>query len=164
MHYCFDTLARFVLVKVARAASSMWCHLLAVVVATLVPRAMYAAENNVDEALFGEWVIVEMVYNGTVQDFQGGTGGWFRIEKEGFFARADETHFYSPKDSCTIGPRGIDIWEKRFGRVRLLQALYELKDGRLRIVWRDDYGERPTSFDARRDNRLTLYILKKVAK
>jgi len=65
----------------------------------------------------------------------------------------------------TIGrPAEIDIDDTGpLGGARsFLKGLYELKDGKLRIVWRgDDKREHATHFDALKDPRLTLFVLKK---
>jgi len=45
----------------------------------------------------------------------------------------------------------------------VLKRLYELKGGKLRIVWVDDVNKRrPTEFDAVNNKHLTLCVLKKV--
>ena len=44
----------------------------------------------------------------------------------------------------------------------LLKARYDLKDGRLRVIWQKGYGERPTDFDAVGNPSLTHFVLKKV--
>jgi len=125
------------------------------------------------EALYGEWEVVEMVYLATPQDFGAGNGGWFLFEPGGFWRSFNQEQRDSDnqnkklkaltKNRCVIGEREIDIWVKHLsGKEMLLQARYDLKDGKLRIIWRADYGPRPIHFDALQDERLTLFVLKKV--
>jgi hypothetical protein len=134
-----------------------------VVLMILSPAYCVDDESEVRDALYGEWVIVRMVYRGKVQDSGGVPLGWIKIEKNSF-AIADSDHRYAPKQPCTIGPRReIDILDRSLGKEQVIKALYHLdEEGELQVIWRNDYGERPSNFDALQDSRLTLYVLKKV--
>jgi hypothetical protein len=44
------------------------------------------------------------------------------------------------------------------------KGLYETRDGKLRIIYREDFGDRPTAFGAVADPDLTLLVLKRAAK
>jgi len=126
----------------------------------LAPPAI-AQEVNPAAALAGEWEIVEMIFRGKVQDFSGKPGGWIWFRK-GEFAIAYSTREGPATRPCTIRPREIDIQPDPFARnERVIKAHYDLQGESLRIVWRDDYGDRPMSFDAQKDSHLTLYVLKK---
>jgi len=137
-------------------------------------------KTNPGEALYGEWVVVEMIYRGMVQDLNGGPGGWFEFNKEGVIIIPDadtdaktRERTYRVKSAgngiryaTVIRGNQLDIHHKFFGGTRewTTKALYDLKDGKLRIIWSEN-DERPTDFDeAYKDPRLTYYGLKRVAK
>jgi len=110
------------------------------------------------DALVGEWEIVEMIYKGKVQDFRGGSGGWIKIERESYSHSGSGKRDYGLKHPCRIGASEFDITF----RDRVSKGLYEMRDGKLRIVYREDLGDRPAAFDAVANPDLTLLVLKKV--
>jgi uncharacterized protein (TIGR03067 family) len=129
--------------------------------------------NDPGKALYGEWEIVEMIYKGKVQDFGlGRNGGWFLFEPGGFIRSRDEEQrrqLDNPgmkklvTNRCFIGRREIDILLNASRMdAQWIFGIYELKDGVLRIVLANEAGPRPTRFDALNDDRLILYVLKKV--
>jgi hypothetical protein len=124
-----------------------------------------AGKYDPDKALVGEWEIVEMIYKGKVQDFQGKSGGWMTF-RYGQWAEADSDRRYAFQSKYTIaGPGEIDIDRK--GLVAswggIWKCRYEISDGRLWFICPDYYGGlRPTSFDAQADPSLKLYVLQKV--
>ena len=68
-------------------------------------------------------------------------------------------------DYTIVGPGEIDVNMKGLFNPAgsIWKALYEHKDGKLRIVWNNhDPEERPTHFDAMMDRTLKLHVLKKV--
>jgi hypothetical protein len=141
-----------------------------------------AMEQNTPDsaaALEGDWQVIEMVYRTTVQDLKGGPGGWFIFGKGGviIFLSADtdaKTLEFSKRVNGVGNPiryavdiraREMDIWFKFpwSKEATLTKAIYELRDDKLRIVWRDGEGERPTDFDeVYKDKTLTLYVCKRV--
>src|SRR5262245_22930848 len=119
-------------------------------VVALAPPAI-AQEVDPAAALAGEWQIVEMIFHGKVQDFKGKPGGWIWFRK-GEFAIAYSTREGPVKRPCTIRSGEIDIQPEPSDRNgRVIKALYDLQGESLRLVWRDDYGDRPTSFDAQEE-------------
>jgi uncharacterized protein (TIGR03067 family) len=146
---------------------------LMIVLASLVAAPAFGQEkNDPGDALYGEWEVVEMIFHGKVQDFGIGNGGWFLFEPGGFIRSFNEEQRRELDNQrvkallmerCFIGRREIDIRTKFLSREGDWRySLYELKDGKLRIVYREDNGPRPTHFDALKDDRLTLFVLKKV--
>src|SRR5262245_11882126 len=128
------------------------------------------------DAIYGEWEIVEITFNGRVQVLPEPPVGWFIIEKGGFIwilygdvkKTRDDIHSHKGirrgwTEPCVIRPGEIEVWEKykKEPKVRFT-ALYEIKDGKLRFVWNEVTGERPKSFDAMNDRQLALYVAKKV--
>jgi len=144
-----------------------------IVLATLLTLPTFGQDRtDPGEAIYGEWEIVEMVFRRTVQDLGGGPGGWFIFERGGFdylYNVGDRTKIDRMKanksramDPCVIRPRELDISNKDRPDDEPMKALWELKDGTLRVIWREGGGERPTDFDeAYKDPRQTLFVLKK---
>src|SRR6185295_11597253 len=108
------------------------------------------------DALYGEWAIDEMVFEGVDQEASK-FGWWIRFTKDSFEIS------YGAKCPCVIRPGEIDIdISKLAGGGGPILARYDLKGEKLRLVWGGDVGDgRPTSFDALNNPRLTLYVLKK---
>jgi hypothetical protein len=131
--------------------------LLIVLVTMLASLVLGQDKLDAGKALYGEWEIVEMVFKGRMQQNKTGLLGWIRFGERGF-SIAKEDRQYIVEHMCSFNGRNVDITIA--GKV--LQVLIEHKDDNLRIVWRNDYGERPKDFDAMKDSRLTLYVLKKV--
>jgi len=115
-------------------------------------------KDDPSKPLQGEWEIVGMIYKGKVQDSGGLPLGWIKFEKKGL-AIANGEHSYGSNLPCTIRREEIDILDKLFGAEKTLRALYIFQNQELWIVWAEDY--RPTHFDAAKDPRLTLYVLRK---
>jgi uncharacterized protein (TIGR03067 family) len=155
------------------------CTLLIVLAIVADAPGLGQTQPDPGEALYGEWEVVEMVYRGKEQDFKGRPGGWFVFEPGRYMRHFRQEHRNEVMPErvkkvmmwrCAIRQREIDIWLKRFpahppgapgGEEVLLKALYDLSDGKLRIVW--TVGERPTDFDeAYKDPALTSFVLKKV--
>jgi hypothetical protein len=147
----------------------------AIILAFSALPALAQEKDDPGKGLYGEWVIVEMIHKCSVQDFRGKPGGWFVFEPGGFIRLLDaeqrdemmrnERIKKRATRPCIIGPREIDIdyGELSGGTPGLtLKALYELKDGKLRIIWCGEYGTRPTDFEALKDAQLTLFVLKKL--
>jgi hypothetical protein len=151
---------------------------LMILAATVVAAAAFADEKpDPGKALYGEWEVVEMIYRATVQDFQGKCGGWFIFDKEGVIIvpagepNAKERAMFQRikgakngfRHATAIRPSELDIEFWFPWRSYTTKASYELKDGKLRILWGDNENERPTDFDeAYKDMRLTYYVLQKV--
>ena len=121
-------------------------------------------------ALIGEWEIVKMVYNAAVQDFGGESGGWFIFERGGFFRVFNAKGLNDVRrgqmgrgEPYIIRPNEIDFLPRpQFKDVGVEKAIWEIKDGTLRVAWREDTGPRPTDFDDAYKDRITLFVLKKV--
>ena len=108
-------------------------------------------------ALFGEWQIVEMIHKGKVQDLSKARGGcWIKLE-ERHFAISYAGREYVSRYPCTMGDGIMDVDLEG----KLSKALYEYKDDKLRIIWRDDFGDRPKTFDAVGKPEVTLLVLKR---
>jgi hypothetical protein len=119
-----------------------------------------------------------MIYGATVQDFKGQSGGWFLFDKEGVIiipsGKPDEKTLEryarlkgaknGMRHATTVRPGELDIHFWLSQKTNWTQlAKYELSDGKLRIIWGGNPGERPSSFDdAIKDRRTTYYALKKV--
>lgn len=106
-----------------------------------------------------------MVYRGKPQVFGERSGGWFRIGRNTFLRLfTEEVNEIQPaSDNCLIRSREIDIWPMEVAGDKQLKGIYELKDGRLKIIWCDgSSNERPKSFDAMKNPELTLFVLRKV--
>ena len=129
------------------------------------------------KALYGEWQIIEMVHRRKPdQNFEGQAGSFF-FEPGGFIYAANKEvrdRVMRNKqlkkvmtERCIIREREIDIWAKPVigtkGEGWLVECTYELRDGKLRLIWRDSPGgKRPTDFDeALKDPALTLFVLNK---
>ena len=151
--------------------------LLILTIPLLLPPAFGQEKGDAGEALYGEWEIVELVKGGKVQDFGRKPGGWFVFEPGGFlwlFNARDREWLERDKRArklamqrCATRRGEIDIWIKTAGRKEemLLKARYDLQGGRMRVIWNNDYGERPTDFTAAVTNRrLNLFVLKKLVK
>jgi hypothetical protein len=150
--------------------------LMVVVVGFYCCAAIAQDKPDPGEALYGEWEVVEMVFKKTDQDFGGESRGLFLFEPGGFLrfgdAKQRDTVMGNGKlkmlmtDRCIIRQDEIDIWHKPFlqknAQERLLKCHYDLQDGKLRFIWRDGDGERPTDFDeAYKDPQLTYFLLTK---
>jgi len=147
---------------------------LLILLAVVATSATFADEKpDPGKALYGEWEVVEMIYRATRQDFGGANGGWFLFEPGCFLrifdAEQRDALMRNPRrkaflmDRCVIREHEIDFMVKDWRREeRLSQSRYELQDGKLRMIWREDYGPRPDDFDAVKDPRLTLFVLEKV--
>ena len=139
-----------------RIASILAIAAVTVPLTVLVQFAGAQENTHPGEALYGEWIIQEMIFKGVDQEASK-YGGWVRIKKDSF-ELSTNSESLGAKCPCTIRPGEMDIktpWST-------IKALYELKDGRLWIAWMNNFnGERPTNFDALKDPRLTLYVLKK---
>jgi len=145
--------------------------------ASIAPTAFAQERPDPGKSLYGEWEIVEMIHRRTVQDFGGESGGWFVFEPDGFLRASDEKQLANIMrkkglkkaltERCIIREHEIDIWAKPVigtkGEGWLVECSYELRDGKLRLIWRDGPGgKRPTDFDeAFKDPALTLFVLKK---
>jgi hypothetical protein len=140
----------------------MQFHLRTLILLTILQTLPILAQEKGDPSkpVQGEWEIVGMIYKGKVQDSGGLPLGWIKFEKDGF-AIADGRHSYGSTFPCTIRREEIDILDKSFGPEKTLRALYAFQNEELWIVWANDYGNRPTHFDAPKDPRLTLYVLRK---
>jgi hypothetical protein len=128
------------------------------------------------EALYGEWEIVEITFKGRVQVLPEPPVGWFIFDKGGFTwllygdAKKIRDQIHASKsikkawtEPCVIKEREIEVMQKHQAGLKTgFTALYEIKDGMLRFVWREDNGERPIDFDALKDPNLALYVAKKV--
>jgi hypothetical protein len=123
------------------------------------------------EALYGLWEVEEMIFKSKVQDFGGKPGEWFEISKNGFdlffthptASPVNRRNTKTPLYKCEIRPGEMDIQDRFRKDQPLLKAKYELKDGKMRVAWREDHGDRPASFDeAYIDRNITLFVLKKV--
>ena len=142
------------------------------IVLAIGPPVLAQEVSDPGEALYGTWEIVEMVHLRTVQDFGGNSGGCFEFLKDGFnyFPGVAPTGRVlqrrvrkNAQDTCKIRPGEMDMQSKYEKDPSVIKAKYELVDGKLRVAWRDDYGDRPESFDeAYKDRRVTLFVLKKV--
>jgi hypothetical protein len=139
-------------------------QLAALTLAFLAAPALAQEREDLGGALEGEWEVVEMIFKGKVQEFGGEpermkfSGGkhWLTFKEHGKYTYPD---FLG--NAYVILPGGqIDI-KCRFG---LIKALYRIKDDKLRIIWQEYADERPTDFDTAADPRLTLRVLKRVAK
>ena len=128
------------------------------------------------KVLYGEWQIVEMVYRRKPDQNFGGQAGSFFFEPGGFIYASNKEfrdRILRNKqlkkvitERCIIREHEIDIWAKPVigtkGEERLMECSYELRDGKLRLIWCDGPGERPTDFDeAVKDPALTLFVLNK---
>jgi len=131
-------------------------------------------------ALYGEWEVVEEVYRGKVQDFRGMSGGTFIFDSQGVIILLGERPTLKERElfqrikgtkngfrhATTVRQNELDIENWFPGNKPLTwttKAYYELKDGKLRILWGGNENERPTDFDeAYKDRTLTYYVLKKV--
>jgi uncharacterized protein (TIGR03067 family) len=147
---------------------------LMIVLATLLTLPAFGQDRaDPGEALYGEWKIIEMIHLAHVQDLEG-QGGSFMFVPGGFiYSINSEMHDRVIRDKrlqkalterCVVRPREMDITTKPLGGGPELtsKALYELKDGTLKVIWSNEYGERPTDFDdAIKDRTLTLFVLKK---
>jgi hypothetical protein len=114
------------------------------------------------EALFGEWEIVDLIEQGKAHDLQGQPTEWIKFARGriGFSQPSGGWDWYP----CTINARQINVSFSSFilKDKDFLPGLYELRDGKLRIVWPDDVGKPPpTNFDALNDKQLSLYVLTK---
>jgi uncharacterized protein (TIGR03067 family) len=126
---------------------------------TLIAQVVHA-----NDALLGEWVTTELIAEGRPQDLK--RPEWIKIEK-GKISFGSSRAEYDIHFPCTITDREIDVDGslRDSGEVLVLKGLYNLQGGKLRIVWPGDFNdERPTGFDALKDKRVSLYVLKKVAK
>lgn len=63
-------------------------------------------------------------------------------------------------ERCVIREHEVDIPGK--DQLGEETVTHDLRNGRLRINWRNDYGPRPGHFDALKDELLTLFVLKNV--
>lgn len=141
-----------------------------------LPASLFALPPIVQEVaskpddLYGEWEVVEMVYHATPQNFGGGNGGWFKFEKDAFIRMLDAQHRDEVKrggptkkfssQPCVIRRRELDILPNSFLLKTPAKAIWELKDGTLRIAWHVE--ARPAEFDeAYKDPRVTLFVLKR---
>jgi hypothetical protein len=77
--------------------------------------------------------------------------------EEGYYSESFGTRGHYSKRPCTIGDGKMDV---QFGE-QVSKALYDYKDDTLRIIWRRDFGDRPTSFDAVGNPEVTLYVLRR---
>ena len=127
-----------------------------------------AGKYDPDKALVGEWELVEMIFRGKVQDFQGFQGrpaGWMTFQY-GKWSEAYSDHQYvTHYDYKIVGPGELDIELKglpwRSGE--MMKCRYELKDGSLRFICSTvDLDERPADFEALANPRVKLYVLRKV--
>jgi hypothetical protein len=123
-----------------------------------------AGKYDPDKTLVGEWEVVEMIYKGTVQDFQGRPGGWMTFQY-GKWSEAHSDRRYVVKYDYKIvgsGEMDIDLKSSLWYSGRILKCRYEHKDGNLRLAWGNSYDERPTHFNALMDSGMNFYVLKKV--
>jgi hypothetical protein len=143
------------------------------IVLALLPPLLAIGQDKSDPgaAVIGEWEVVEMVYNATVQDFGGESGGWFIFEKASFFRVFDVRGLNDVRRGkmgrgvpYIIRPKEIDFLPRpQTNEVGVEEAIWEIRDGKLRVAWREGIGPRPTDFDdAYKDRRVTLFVLKKV--
>jgi len=144
------------------------------IVLALGPPVLAQERSDPGEAIYGEWEIVEMIYRGKVQDFKGNPAGWYVFSPGGvirIFGDEIRERVLGDKVTrkwrtfgCSIRDCEIDIVNTPpLGKGELTKGLYDLKDGKLRLIYPNDGGERPTDFDeAFKNPRLTLYVLKKV--
>lgn len=123
---------------------------------TVVPR------GGPFEALLGEWEVVEKIERGISRDLKGQPSESIKIVN-------GRIGFSKPSGAydwclCTINAREINVnFGPLFPKGRdILQGLYELKGGELRIVWPVAAGKpRPTNFDALNNKQITLDVLTK---
>jgi hypothetical protein len=141
-------------------------------VASLLLASVSIAEEKDDpaSALDGEWEVVEMIYKGKVQDFGGRPERyrfkdgkmWHALKNDGKLPR-------KPFGEYSYGA-GEPFAVRRGGEIDVVypdvvaKGRYELKDGNLRIVWREDLADRPASFGAVADPGLTLRVMKRIGK
>ncbi|WP_157369923.1 hypothetical protein [Zavarzinella formosa] len=123
------------------------------------------ADDGKDDTLRGKWNIVGMVYRGQVQDFGGPTGGTMTITDGKLqlkYLSYDTPSEWAIAIQPSVIPRRIDVRLPHDDERRL--GIYELKDGVLRIIFARPGDDRPKDFDARKDEKLILYTLKRPSK
>jgi uncharacterized protein (TIGR03067 family) len=141
---------------------------LAVLLVMICEPTFSQEKDDPASALNGEWEVVEMIYMGKVQDFGGKPERyrfkdgkmWHSFKNDGEFKFEGEYSYGIGKPFTIRRGRELDVDDR--GRVE--KGLYELKDGNLRIVWREDLVDRPTGFGAVADPGLTLQVLKRITK
>jgi hypothetical protein len=131
------------------------------------------AQPPPESAFYGEWEMVYMVYRSTVQDFQGQPGS-FLFEPGTFVycldkkmrdkVMADVRYKRAFAERWVVTQRHLELtrkppWAKQEITTK---ALYELKNGMLRVLWPAEIDGRPATFDDAATNpHLTYFILKK---
>jgi len=119
-----------------------------------------APQGGPAAALAGQWEVVERISRGQVEDLAGQPSSRIRFDRR----RISFLNHREPDLTCrfTVTAREIDV---TFGldNPDVFRGLYELNDGKLRIVSPNDVNKpRPMDFDALNNNQLTLEVLKKV--
>jgi uncharacterized protein (TIGR03067 family) len=114
--------------------------------------------QNGKENIFGEWEIVQMVFKGENQDFGAKIGGTIKLEEGKFWINSIDGNpgEFAEFDMVlrpSKNPKEIDVDK--------FKGIYELKGDSLVLVIANASSDRPKNFDANKDDRLTLYRLKK---
>ena len=119
------------------------------------------ADDPPSTDIFGEWVVMEMIFKGVVQGVQP-DHDYIKFDKDGMSLSSGggERRFGFPY-KCTSRPGAAEL-DITLPDKTDLKAKYELKGDILRIIWHQGGGDRPTHFDAVADKQLTLRVLKRV--
>jgi hypothetical protein len=144
----------------------------------LVLGPMVLAQEKADpgEALYGEWEIVEVTLRKNHQILPDPPVAWFIFDKGEFTwlmygdAKKEREQIHANKAyqkvrsrSCIIRDGEIDVLKKQsFIGLDPFTALYKIEGDKLFFVWNEQSGEKPTGFDAANDERLALYIARRV--
>jgi hypothetical protein len=146
------------------------------IVLALGPMVLAQEKADPGEALYGEWEIIEVTLRKKPQVLPDPPVAWFIFDKGAFTwlmygdAKKVRDQMHANKryksyltEPCIIRESEIEVLKKSpTALTDGFTALYKIEGDKLFFVWNEQSGEKPTGFDAANDEKLALYIARKV--